>query len=84
MPMEIQQTLNDKAQARREDGQLLIQTPNNGAAAALSTLPFGLSADEVTTNSTSLQENGELFRPEDEYTTKKQPILTKPKKPKFA
>jgi hypothetical protein len=64
MPMEIQQTLNDKAQARREDGQLLIQTPNNGAAAALSTLPFGLSADEVTTNSSSLQETDELFRPE--------------------
>ena len=43
-----------------------------------------VSADEVTNNSSPLQENGELFRPEDEYTTKKQPILTKPKKPKFA
>ena len=66
MPMEIQQTLNDKAQARREDGQLLILTPNNGAAAGLSTLPLGLSADEVTNNSSPLQENGELFRFEED------------------
>ena len=67
MPMEIQQTLNDKAQARREDGQLLILTPNNGAAAALSALPSGLSSnDEVTTNSSSLQETDELFRFEED------------------
>ena len=66
MPMEIQQTLNDKAQARREDGQLLILTPNNGAAAGLSTLPLGLSAGEVTNNSSPLQENGELFRFEED------------------
>lgn len=67
MPMEIQQTLNDKAQARREDGQLLILTPNNGAAAALSALPSGLSSnDEVTNNSSPLQENGELFRFEED------------------
>ena len=76
MPMEIQQTLNDKAQARREDGQLLILTPNNGAAAGLSTLPLGLSAGEVTNNSSPLQVNGELFRPEDEYLS----ILAKPEK----
>ena len=66
MPMEIQRTLNDKAQAKREDGQLLILTPNNGAAAGLSTLPFDLSAGEVTNNSSPLQENGELFRFEED------------------
>ena len=66
MPMEIQQTLNDKAQARREDGQLLILSPQEGLAAALSTLPLGLSAGEVTNNSSPLQENGELFRFEED------------------
>lgn len=66
MPMEIQQTLNDKAQARREDGQLLILSPQEGLAAALSTLPLGLSAGEVTNISSPLQENGELFRFEED------------------
>lgn len=61
MPMEIQQTLNDKVQARREDGQLLIQTPNNGAAAALSTLPPGLSTDKVSNTSSPTQENNTLY-----------------------
>lgn len=61
MPMEIQRTLNDKAQAKREDGQLLILTPNNGAAAGLSTLPFDLSAGEVTNISSPTQENNTLY-----------------------
>ena len=67
MPMEIQQTLNDKAQARREGGQFLILSPQEGLAAALSALPSGLSSnDEVTNNSSPLQENGELFRFEED------------------
>ena len=61
MPMEIQQTLNDKAQARREDGQLLILSPQEGLAAALSTLPLGLSAGEVTNISSPTQENNTLY-----------------------
>ena len=52
-------------QAKREDGQLLILTPNNGAAAALSTLPLGLSTDKVSDTSSNSQDNDELFRPED-------------------
>ena len=66
MPMEIQQTLNDKAQARREGGQFLILSPQEGLAAALSALPLDLSAGEVTNNSSPLQENGELFRFEED------------------
>ena len=57
---------------------------NSSPSTPLTPLDNLTSADEVTNNSSPLQENGELFRPEDEYTTKKQPILTKPKKPKFA
>ena len=52
-------------QAKREDGQLLILTPNNGAAAGLSTLPLGLSTDKVSDTSSPTQENEEFFRPED-------------------
>lgn len=47
MPMEIQQTLNDKAQAIREGGQFLILSPQEGLAAALSALPFDLHYDKV-------------------------------------
>ena len=47
MPMEILQTLNDKAQARREGGQFLILSPQEGLAAALSALPFDLHYDKV-------------------------------------
>ena len=53
-------------QAKREDGQLLILTPNNGAAAGLSTLPLGLSTDKVSNTSSPTQENGELFRFEED------------------
>ena len=38
--------------------------------------PNSTSADEVTNISSPLQENGELFRPEDEYLS----ILAKPRK----
>lgn len=49
-----------KRQAEREDGELLILTPK-GAAASLSTLPFDLSSDGKSTQSSETkQENGEL------------------------
>ena len=38
-----------------------------------------VSADEVTNNSSPLQENGELFRPEDEYTAEEQAIIDQAK-----
>lgn len=37
------------------------------------------SADKVTNNSSPLQENGELFRPEDEYTAEEQAIIDQAK-----
>ena len=61
MPMEIQQTLNDKAQARREDGELLILSPQEGLAAALSTLPFDLHYDKVNNIPSPTQENNTLY-----------------------
>ena len=59
-------------QAKREDGELLILTPNNGAAAGLSTLPLGLSTDKVSNTSSPTQEDGELFRPEDKLSINKE------------
>lgn len=48
-----------KKQAEREDGQLLILTPDKEAAAGLSALPSGLSDGKDTKNIDTLQENGQ-------------------------
>ncbi|MBR0166119.1 MAG: hypothetical protein IJQ13_04495 [Prevotella sp.] len=48
-----------KKQAEREDGQLLILTPDKEAAAGLSALPSGLSDGKDMKNIDTLQENGQ-------------------------
>ncbi len=59
-----------KKQAEREDGQLLILTPEpSGAAAGLSTLPPTVSVDKGTEDSGTVQENGrKLFSLSEEQT----------------
>ena len=56
---------------RRPRAESLFNTDEQHGTTSVS-----VSADEVTTNSSPLQENGELFRPEADYLS----ILAKPGK----
>jgi hypothetical protein len=52
-----------KRQAEREGGQILILSPNDGSAAALSALPPDLSAGKGTATDTENQKNGVKKKP---------------------
>ena len=55
-------------QAEREGGQFLILSPNDGAAAALSALPLGLSSDAKDTPQVSNEQENEQKRGENGNT----------------